>query len=49
MDVQIFDDPGRFAQEAGTFFGSDPFTTSVIAVQVQGALGGIRPISPKDR
>jgi predicted GNAT family acetyltransferase len=49
MDVRPFDDAASFAREAGAYLAADPFSSSVIAVQVDGVLRGIRDGGPQDR
>lgn len=49
MDVRPFEDAALFAREAAAYLGADPFSSSVIAVQVDGVLGGIRNRGPQDR
>jgi predicted GNAT family acetyltransferase len=48
MDVRCFDDVSLFAAEAASSLEADPFSSSVIAVQVDGVVRGIRPRGPKD-
>ena len=48
MDIRAFDDAGRFAHEAAAYFDLDPLSSSVIAVQVAGVVGGMRPRGEKD-
>ena len=49
MKVCTFHDVERFARDAGPFVDADPFSTSVIAVQVEGILRGDRPQGPEDQ
>jgi hypothetical protein len=48
MDVRLFDDAGLFAQQAGAYFEVDPFSASVIAVNVAGVVAGVRSQGPAD-
>ncbi len=49
MDVRLFDDAALFAPEAAAYLGADPFSSSVIAVQLDGVVSGIRDAGPQDR
>jgi predicted GNAT family acetyltransferase len=49
MDVRPFEDAGSFAREAATYVSADPFSSSVIAVQVDAVIRGIRDAGPRDR
>ena len=48
MDVRPFDDAALFGRAAAAYLAADPFSSSVIAVQVDGVLGGIRGPGPQD-
>ena len=49
MDVRPFGAAASFAREAAAYLTADPFSSSVIAVQVDGVLRGIRAPGPNDR
>ncbi len=49
MDVRRFEDASLFAREAAAYLSADPFSSSVIAVQVDAVLKGIRDAGPQDR
>jgi len=49
MDVRPFDDAALFGREAAAYLAADPFSSSVIAVRVDGVLRGIRDPRPQDR
>ena len=49
MDVRSFDDTVLFAPEAAAYLDFDPFSSSVIGVQVDGVLSGIRSPGREDR
>ena len=49
MDVRLFEDAASFAGEAAAYLGTDPFSSSVIAVQVDAVQRGIRDEGPQDR
>lgn len=49
MDVRSFDDAFLFEREAAAYLDFDPFSSSVIAVEVDRALTGMRNPGPEDR
>lgn len=49
MDVHLFEDGASFAREAAGYFLADPFSSNVIAVQVDSVLKAIRNAGPQDR
>jgi hypothetical protein len=48
MDVRAFDSPGQFAQGAARYLELDPFSSSVIAGQMDAVLTGVRRKGPQD-
>jgi predicted GNAT family acetyltransferase len=49
MDVRLFEDPVSFAEAVAAFLDADPFSSSVIAVQVDAVQRGLRYVGPQDR
>jgi predicted GNAT family acetyltransferase len=49
MDVRCFDHAGVFARQAAAYLDVDPFSSSVIAVQVEAVRAGFRPEGAEDR
>ena len=47
-DVQLFDDPDAFLQEAAGYLADDPFSASVIAVYASRVRSGSQPQGPDD-
>lgn len=48
MHVLLFKDPREFVSVAGPFLAADPFSTTVIGVRVDSALGGVHPAADDD-
>ena len=49
MDVRLFEDAVSFAGDVAAFLDADPFSSSVIAVQVDAVQRGLRDEGPQDR
>jgi predicted GNAT family acetyltransferase len=49
MDVRLFEDAESFAGAVAAFLDADPFSSSVIAVQVDAVQRGLRYVGPQDR